>query len=85
MATPGGAGAPYSNLGLKRWEEGRKKWLEVEESGVEKTKRAVNVNIDLIIDRIFSPESDGTLPHAVPLPQLIDLMTDLWEADGLFD
>ena len=38
-----------------------------------------------VIDRIFSPESTGHLPHAVPLPQLVDLMTDLWEADGLFD
>jgi hypothetical protein len=32
-----------------------------------------------VIERIFSPDSDGELPHAIPLPQLIDLMTDLWE------
>jgi hypothetical protein len=34
-----------------------------------------------VIERIFSPDSDGELPHAIPLPQLIDLMTDLWEGE----
>lgn len=56
---------PYSNTGLKRWEAGRKQWLDIERSRLarpEKMKRAVNVDIDLVIDRIFSPESDGYVP-----------------------
>ena len=41
----------------------------------------VDLDVDLVIDRIFSPESTGELPRAVPLPQLIDIMTDLWEGE----
>lgn len=70
--------AVYTNPGLQRWEEGRKRWLDIEKPS-EHVKRAVNVDIDLVIDRIFSPDSDGSLPHSIPLPQIIDLMTDLWE------
>jgi hypothetical protein len=77
-------GCSYKNPGLERWEEGRRQWLADVGKPVTRVKRAVNVDIDLVIDRIFSPESDGTLPRAIPLPQLIDLMTDLWEGSFSF-
>ncbi|CAM9541433.1 unnamed protein product, partial [Heterosigma akashiwo] len=47
--------------------------------------RARDIDIDLIIDRIFSSASKGRLPYSVPLPQMIDILVDLWEAEGLYD
>ena len=44
-----------------------------------------DLNVEDILQRIFSPESDGRLTHPLPLPQLIDILVDFWEADGLYD
>mmetsp|Transcript_58536 Transcript_58536/g.132542 ORF Transcript_58536/g.132542 Transcript_58536/m.132542 type:complete len:108 (+) Transcript_58536:259-582(+) len=80
-------GSNFVNVGLILWEKSRAEWLKktVEAAGGMRRPCAVELDVDLVIDRIFSPDSTGELPHPVPLPQLIDLMTDLWEADGLFD
>lgn len=44
------------------------------------------MDVDEVIDDLFSGRgSPGNLPQAVPLPQMIDLLVDLWEAEGLFD
>mmetsp|Transcript_8622 Transcript_8622/g.10007 ORF Transcript_8622/g.10007 Transcript_8622/m.10007 type:complete len:130 (-) Transcript_8622:162-551(-) len=53
---------------------------------------AVDLNVDEIIDCIVSNRWRSALkggkdkamfPQAVPLPQMIDILTDLWEAEGL--
>lgn len=44
------------------------------------------MDVDEVIDDLFSGGGGtGELPHAIPLPQMIDLLVDLWEAEGLFD
>lgn len=44
------------------------------------------MDVDEVIDDLFSGRGGaGNLPRAVPLPQMIDLLVDLWEAEGLFD
>jgi hypothetical protein len=52
--------------------------------------QAIPVDVDEIIDVIFqSPkqwrEEGGPrrFPCAVPLPQMVDILQDLWEAEGL--
>lgn len=48
--------------------------------------RARTMDVDEVIDELFSGRgSTGELPQSVPLPQMIDLLVDLWEAEGLFD
>lgn len=53
---------------------------------------AINLNVDEIIDCIVSNRwrnaqkggSDKAMfPTSVPLPQMIDILVDLWEAEGL--
>jgi hypothetical protein len=48
-------------------------------------KRAKYVDVDDVIERIFSHNGDGTLAEAVPLGQMVDILIDTWEADGLYD
>jgi hypothetical protein len=32
-----------------------------------------------------SSPGNGVLSEAIPLPQMVDILIDFWEADGLFD
>lgn len=43
------------------------------------------VNPDDIYDRLFSGNRDGTLPESIPLGQMIELLTEEWESQGLYD
>jgi hypothetical protein len=69
----------FVNHGLNNWEKLRLEWQQkapLPPGAVEKRPSAVDVDIDLVIDRIFSPDSTGELPHALPLPQ-VDLFLAL--------
>jgi hypothetical protein len=73
-----------------QWEESREKWLgQCDSSSSTAAKAAVAIDVDEIIDLIFSqrwrsPEEDkSSFPQAVPLPQMVDILVDLWEAEGL--
>eukprot|EP00591_Stephanopyxis_turris_P005607 CAMPEP_0195530884 /NCGR_PEP_ID=MMETSP0794_2-20130614/33991_1 /TAXON_ID=515487 /ORGANISM="Stephanopyxis turris, Strain CCMP 815" /LENGTH=131 /DNA_ID=CAMNT_0040662499 /DNA_START=80 /DNA_END=475 /DNA_ORIENTATION=- len=92
----------FINTGLRTWEVEREKWLG-RKPGKNRNKGhasrwAVNVDVDEIIDCIFSnrwragpggPDAgdkkgdNGSFPHPVPLPQMVDILVDLWEAEGL--
>lgn len=65
-----------------------------EQKHEEQHKHAVPVDVDGIIDVLFDPRWRGgggkvkspvppRFPKNVPLPQMIDVLTDLWEAEGL--
>jgi hypothetical protein len=87
--------AAYINHGLAQWEETRQKWLRHqttnEEINSRKRQHPIQINVDEIIDVIFqSPrqiKSNGGVhprfPQNVPLPQMVDILQDLWEAEGL--
>ena len=47
--------------------------------------RVKSIDPEDIIERIFSPTGSGILPESIPLPQMVDILIDFWEADGLFD
>lgn len=88
----------YYVLGLERWEAARADWLHHKHrnnnSDTDSTARAaVPIEVDEIIDVIFSPRWRGgahneegpprCFPQSVPLPQMVDILVDLWEAEGL--
>ena len=94
MAANGDGG--YFNVGLDRWESGRRTWRETGgtsatppgpaqaaalQSGPPRT-RARGIDIEDVVEAVFASSSNGQLPYKVPLPQMIDLLVDLWEADG---
>lgn len=76
--------APFVNHGLLRWERQRSEWLSASRTERPEPSRARYIDVDEVIESIFSSPT-GELPYSVTLPQMIDLLVDLWEADGLFD
>lgn len=82
----------FINHGLDNWSETRREWMreKLTNSGSGSSKRtevcAKNVDNDEIIENIFAQQgSAGDLPIPVPLGQMIDILIDFWEADGLYD
>ena len=47
--------------------------------------RAKNVDVEDVVDKIFSQTGNGQLPQPIPLGQMIDILIEFWEADGLYD
>ena len=86
----------YYIIGLERWEEARALYRQNSlSSDTDSTARAaaIPLEVDEIIDVIFSPRWRGVahneegpprcFPQNVPLPQMVDILVDLWEAEGL--
>ena len=76
--------AAFRNVGLERWQEIRGAWTQRGDLTEQPPKKAQRLDVDGIITCVISGTT-GQLPHAVALPQMIDLLIDVWEADGLFD
>ena len=78
------AAAQYRNLGRKHWLAYRAAWTaKTPEQRQASPKKARPLEVDGIVNSVI--QSTGDLPHPVALPQMIDLLVDVWEADGLFD
>mmetsp|Transcript_24060 Transcript_24060/g.23126 ORF Transcript_24060/g.23126 Transcript_24060/m.23126 type:complete len:95 (-) Transcript_24060:455-739(-) len=78
----------YRNEGRLRWERLRMEWLTPVNGQVVKRTgevRSKSVDPEDVIERIFSPSGNGVLSESIPLPQMVDILIDFWEADGLFD
>lgn len=43
------------------------------------------VDPDEIIERLFSGSGNGALPESIPLGQMIKILSDVWETEGLYD
>jgi hypothetical protein len=81
-------GTEFRNEGLIRWERLRSEWRKPNPAAVAArsiARTAKTIDPDEIIDRIFSSTGNGALPVPVPLPQMIDILIDFWEVDGLYD
>lgn len=82
-------GKPYHNAGLERWMAGRAAWKKplAEQKSAEKHGeiRSKSLDVDAVIEHVFSQPLSGQLPQPVPLGQMIDILIDFWEADGLYD
>lgn len=86
----------YVNQGLAAWETNRQQWLQNKGNSDEKTtemgeRHAIPLDIDAVIDAVFSTPQKMRMtggigePFAqpVPLPQMVDILQDLWEAESL--
>ena len=79
------AGKGFANEGLLKWEQDRNSWRSVCSSKSTKTNHSQSVDVDVIIEHIFTNPGKTALPSPVPLPQMIDILVDFWESDGLYD
>ncbi len=46
--------------------------------------KAVAVELTRFESLLKNPDRRITLPHAVPLGQMVDILVELWEDDGMF-
>ena len=76
-------------VGLAKWEKIRSEWLKPipGQPNRKAQNKLISKTIDPedIIERIFSQSGNGILAEPVPLPQMVDILIDFWEADGLYD
>ena len=74
----------FKNEGLIKWEKDRMAWR-----GQKKQRTGpppiTNIDIDLVVEHIFSQPGKTRLPTNIPLPVMIDILVDFWETDGLYD
>jgi hypothetical protein len=82
----------FVNHGLERWEKLRAEWKsssfdgpKVQPAPKRRTERK-ELDLEDILDRIFNGR-DGSmaLPEPIPLPDMIEILLGVWEADGLYD
>ncbi len=77
----------FQNKGLLLWESNRQQWCHKKTVEPQQPQRqATSLNVDEIIDVIFTHTQMAEprfFPQPVPLPQMVDILQDLWEAEGL--
>ena len=85
---------PYRNEGLIRWEAQRAEWLRPKPDNESKKKSANDkskqerdvINAEDIAERIFSQNlSSWQLDEPIPLSDMVDLLIDFWQDEGLYD
>jgi hypothetical protein len=83
----GASPRPTPNVcsGLIRWNEQRKVWLTPKvRSGMAPRPKVVPLSVSAVTALIEDVAREGELPVSVPLPQMVDLLVDMWEDEGLF-
>lgn len=84
----------FENQGLSNFERVRSEWLKsnCKDNGAKNARassggevRAISLDVETIVEKVFSQTGNGHLPHPVSLPQMIDILIDFWEADGLYE
>lgn len=73
--------------GDRSFERVRAEWLKSKHSaGAKRVEiRGKAVDVEEVVESVFAQDSDGTLPQAMPLGQMVDILMDFWEADGFFE
>eukprot|EP00753_Platysulcus_tardus_P013971 PLAT3951.1.p1 GENE.PLAT3951.1~~PLAT3951.1.p1 ORF type:complete len:154 (-),score=5.45 PLAT3951.1:36-473(-) len=71
----------YVNPGLERWKKGRAEWRSAKRRAPK--RRATPVQIVELLEALNSTRRAVALPHPVSLPQAIDILNDIWDADDL--
>lgn len=65
------------NLGYQRWCEIQKKWKE----GEPKKRKQTPVDVENVVDYLVNPRKPA-FKQPVPLPEMIKILVELWEADS---
>ena len=89
MADDRAVAAAFVNVGLQHWLEQRQKWLTRPKgdgsAGRVGRPKAIDVSVDVVEGIINDVDGVRELPRAIPLPQMVDMLVELWEEEGLFD
>jgi hypothetical protein len=83
----------YVNHGYENWLKVRQEWRfgspRTPQSAITRRRATDNKNVDVeeILERIFNSSNshDMTLPEPVSLDKMVEILLDVWEADGLYD
>ena len=85
--------AEFRNEGLMRWEELRAEWLrpknqsesKQQKAAKDKNKQQREINAEDIAERIFSQNGGWQLAEPVPLSDMVDILIDFWQDEGLYE
>ena len=77
----------WVNVGLVRWNEQRKVWLAPRpRAGKVATRpKIIPLSVSVVTALVEDMDRVRELPAPVPLPQMVDILVDMWEEEGLFD
>ncbi|KAL0486332.1 hypothetical protein AKO1_002016 [Acrasis kona] len=72
-------------VGVDRWNAIRQAWTAQQHIDKKKSKTTpYTVDVDTIVEHLVNPKKPA-FAHPVPLPEMVNILMELWEADGLFD
>lgn len=85
--------SPELGVGIERWNAIRQAWTSPSTSAPstsdtttdnKKPKKYYTVDADTIVEHLVNPKKPA-FKHPVPLAEMVKILIELWEADGLFD
>mmetsp|Transcript_23934 Transcript_23934/g.39351 ORF Transcript_23934/g.39351 Transcript_23934/m.39351 type:complete len:101 (-) Transcript_23934:412-714(-) len=74
---------PFLNQGLVLWEQARSQWRAKPPGWQRPPRSRPPIDADDLFDDIVS--SNRPFPQRVPLPDMVNVLLEIWEADGLLD
>lgn len=76
----------FVNVGFNTWTSLRQQWRTPTSGPPSPANRTRPIDHDEIADRIFRATGGPIhLPYPVPLLQMVEILNDAWEAEGLYD
>ena len=81
----------YRNEALIKWEAQRTEWLRPKPNNENKNKTINSsnkhniINAEDIAERIFSQNGNWQLSEPIPLNDMVDILIDFWQDEGLYD
>ncbi|PRP82380.1 hypothetical protein PROFUN_10156 [Planoprotostelium fungivorum] len=72
----------FKHEGLQNWLAIRSQWTKTKMAPTI-PKQEVHINPDALYEELLATDKDGKLSQRVPLPELISVIAEVWEADGL--
>lgn len=67
--------------GDDKWKEIRNEWVKGKENFVFKPK---HVNIEGVVETMLN-EEEGSFEKPIPLNDLVEILNEMWESEGIFD
>ncbi|RYH13286.1 hypothetical protein EON65_36040 [archaeon] len=85
-ASPSRRQQEYVNTGYQHWMQVRQQWRNAPATSPPSPSRSHRpVNAGEILDRLTHSQSHPVhLPYSVPLPTMVEILMEIWEADGLY-
>eukprot|EP01080_Neovahlkampfia_damariscottae_P000729 gene729-8981_t len=72
---------PELGIGVKRFQGIRKEWTKGKENYKPKTYK---VDVESVVEDLFN-DKKPKFKNPVSLPDMVDILIEIWEEDGFFD